>query len=97
MSVIQKIRDKYARWAVIAIALSLLGFIMMDAFAGKTNIFNNGPSNTLGKVGGTAIDKVKFDKRMQVFSSQFDVPQDQQSQLIQYLWDLEVSNLLVSK
>ena len=42
MSVIQKIRDKYARVAVIAIALALLGFILMDAFAGRGSIFGGG-------------------------------------------------------
>jgi peptidyl-prolyl cis-trans isomerase D len=97
MSVIQKIRDKYARWAVVAIAVSLLGFILMDAFAGKTGMFNSRSGSALGKVGGTEIDKVKFDKKMQVFTAQFQVPPEQQSQLIQFLWDLEVSSGLVSK
>ena len=38
MSVIQDIRDKYARWAVIAIAVALLGFILMDALAGRGDV-----------------------------------------------------------
>ena len=51
MSVIQKIRDKYARWAVIAIGISLVGFLLMDAFAGRTGLFSeSGPGKTLGKV-----------------------------------------------
>lgn len=93
MSVIQKIRDKYARWAVIAIALSLVGFIMMDAFAGRGSLFNTGRSNTLGKVNGSKIDYVKFEKQMQVFGSR--VPDEQKASLIQNIWDYEVSRVIV--
>ena len=94
MSVIQKIRDKYARWAVIAIALSLVGFIMMDAFAGKGSLFNNRGSNTLGKINGTAIDRIQFDREIQVFGAR--VPEEQKAGLIQNLWDYEVNRVLVS-
>jgi len=94
MSVIQKIRDKYARWAVIAIALSLVGFIMMDAFAGKGSLFNNRGSNTLGKINGTSIDRIKFDREMQVFGAR--VPEEQKSGLIQNLWDYEVNRVIVT-
>jgi peptidyl-prolyl cis-trans isomerase D len=94
MSVIQKIRDKYARWAVIAIALSLVGFIMMDAFTGKGSLFNSKGSNTLGKISGTTIDRVKFDREMQVFGA--GAPEEQKAGLIQNLWDYEVNRVLVS-
>jgi len=94
MSVIQKIRDKYARWAVIAIAVSLVGFIMMDAFSGRAGLFNSRGSNTLGKVSGTSIDRVKFDREMQIFGAR--VPEDQKAGLIQNLWDYEVNRILVS-
>lgn len=95
MSVIQKIRDKYARWAVIAIAISLIGFIMMDAFTGKGSLFNNRGSNTLGKVNGTAIDRVDFDRKMQVLGG--NVPEEQKAGLINELWNYEVSRILVNK
>lgn len=94
MSVIQKIRDKYARWAVIAIALSLVGFIMMDAFTGKGSFFNNRGSNTIGKVDGTSIDRIKFDREMQVFGAQ--APEDQKAGLIQNLWDYDVNSILAN-
>lgn len=93
MSVIQNIRDKYARWAVIAIALSLIGFILMDAFAGKGSLFNNRGSNTLGKINGTTIDRIQFDKKMQLFGGR--VPEEQRPSLIQNLWDYEVSRIVV--
>jgi len=93
MSVIQKIRDKYARWAVIAIAVSLVGFILMDAFTGRAGLFNSRQSNTIGKVNGTAIDRVKFDREMQIFGAQ--VTEDQKAGLIQNLWDFDVNRILV--
>jgi peptidyl-prolyl cis-trans isomerase D len=95
MSVIQKIRDKYARWAVIAIAISLIGFIMMDAFAGKGSLFNNRGSNVIGKVNGTTIDRIQFDREMQVFGSR--VPEEQRAGLIQNLWDYEVNKVLLNE
>ena len=65
MSFIQDIREKYARWAVVAIALSLLGFILMDAFAGRGSIFSGGPSTTVGKVNGSKIDLKEFNIKVQ--------------------------------
>ena len=102
MSVIQKIRDKYARWAVIAIAVSLLGFILMDAFAGKTGLFNNGQSNTLGKVNGTAIDRLDFDKKIkaqeaQYASQNYQLTDEQRQQMSQQLWEQEVNDIVMNK
>jgi len=93
MSVIQKIRDKYARWAVVAIALSLVGFIMMDAFAGKGSMFNSGRSNTLGKVNGKSINYSDFEKQMQILGA--GAPEEQRAGLIQNLWDFDVNNIIV--
>lgn len=93
MSVIQKIRDKYARWAVIAIAISLLGFILMDAFNGRTGFFGNGQTNTIGKVNGNTIDRADFDKTVQQYIQQYG--EDSRSQIINGVWDQEVSNVLV--
>ena len=59
MSVIQKIRDKYARIAVIAIGLALLGFILMDAFAGRSSLLG-GRDSTIGKINGKKINSNKF-------------------------------------
>ncbi len=64
MSVIQNIRDKYARWAVAAIVISLLGFILMDAFAGRSSF--GGSSTTIGKVNGREIDIVDFERKVKM-------------------------------
>jgi peptidyl-prolyl cis-trans isomerase D len=102
MSVIQKIRDKYARIAVVMIALALLGFILMDAFTGRSKLFG-GNSSTLGRVNGKAIDYVDFEKKVKV---QEEAQQQQQGyhpdeasrqQLIQSLWDQEVNQTIMNE
>ncbi len=62
MSVIQKIRDKYAAVVIAVIALSLVGFILMDAFVGRSRCA--GGSSTIGKVNGEKIDRNDFEKRL---------------------------------
>jgi peptidyl-prolyl cis-trans isomerase D len=100
MSVIQKIRDKYARWAVIAIALSLLGFIMMDAFAGKGSLLNNKQSNTLGKINGRTIDATVFGKKVAAEeaneSRQGQIDDARRQQIVQGLWDQEVTDIVMN-
>src|SRR6516162_826082 len=63
MSIIQQIRDK-AAWLVFGlIALSLVGFLLMDAFVGRSRLFG-GSSNVVGSVDGEKIDYVKFQKQV---------------------------------
>lgn len=95
MSVIQKIRDKYARWAVIAIALALLGFILMDAFSSRSGLMGGGPSNTIGKVNGTSIDRKSFDRKVEELLGQYG--EGSRSQIITAMWDQEVSNILMGE
>ncbi len=63
MSVIQQIRDK-AAWLVFGlIALSLIGFLLMDAFVGKSRM-GGGNSTEIGVVNGNSLDYVKFSKQV---------------------------------
>ena len=60
MSIIQQIRDK-AAWLVFGlIALSLVGFLLMDAFVGRSRLFG-GNSTTVGSVNGEKLDYIKFE------------------------------------
>ncbi|ULQ55628.1 SurA N-terminal domain-containing protein [Flavihumibacter rivuli] len=72
MSIIQQIRDK-AAWLVFGvIALSLLGFLLMDAFVGRggRGLFG-GNSTTIGTVNGEKLDYVEFQKRVQMAEEQY--------------------------
>ena len=64
MSVIQQIRDK-AAWLVFGlIALSLIGFLLMDAFVGKSRMLG-GNSTEIGVVNGKSIEYVTFQQMVQ--------------------------------
>lgn len=63
MSIIQTIRERGAVISVVIIALSLLGFIAMDAFSGRSNFFG-GQSTTVGRVNGKKIDLDDFQKSL---------------------------------
>lgn len=98
MSVIQSIRDKYARWAVIAIALALLGFIMMDAFASRTNIFG-GSSNVVGRINGKKIEVQEFEQKVKAQEEyaqrQGYAGEESRSQAINSVWSQEVEKALL--
>jgi peptidyl-prolyl cis-trans isomerase D len=69
MSVIQDIREKYAKWAVVAIALSLLGFILTDYLSTRGKI-SGGNSTTLGSVNGEKIEYVEFENKLRAIEQQ---------------------------
>ena len=61
MSIIQTIRER-AAWLVFGlIALSLVGFLLMDAFVGKSKLFGN-RSTTVGAIDGQKIEYNDFQK-----------------------------------
>ncbi|MFI5133172.1 MAG: SurA N-terminal domain-containing protein [Chitinophagales bacterium] len=101
MSVIQKIRDKYARVAVIAIALAIILFILTDYIAGRSSsLFRSGPSNMAGRVNGKKIDIDDFRKKVK---QQEDNNNQQQSyfkkdfgQIVDEVWNQEVSQVLLN-
>ena len=61
-SIIQDIREKYAKVTVALIALSLVGFILTDYFTGKSRSRTGGGSKSVGSVNGTSIDGVAFSR-----------------------------------
>lgn len=101
MSVIQAIRDKGAKISVILIALSLVGFILMDAFTGRSNIFG-GNSTTLGTVNGKKIDYLDFNKKYTAesdYRQQQGYPMDDRGrqQLNESVWNQEVTKILADE
>jgi peptidyl-prolyl cis-trans isomerase D len=72
MSIIQTIRDK-AAWLVFGvIALSLLGFLLMDAFVGKSGQGLLGRKETsIGSVNGSTIDYIPYQKKVQQYENQY--------------------------
>ena len=66
MQVIQTIRDKGAAVVIAVIALSLIGFLLMDAKSGSKGGggFLGSLSSNVGKVNGEVIEKTEFDKKV---------------------------------
>src|SRR5215210_6863347 len=101
MSVIQNIRDKYARVSVIMIALALLGFILTDYIKGRDRT-SGGGSNTVGRVNGTKINLEDFEAKVnQQEEQQKNQPYYQQGEagrqeIIASVWKQEVDRVLVN-
>ena len=104
MSVIQSIREKYAKWAVIAIALALLGFILTDYFQAK-NRMGPGNSTTLGSVNGKKIDWVNFETRLKAMTDREQAQYEAQGQEYnealrqqanERLWNSDVEEIIMN-
>jgi peptidyl-prolyl cis-trans isomerase D len=78
MQIIQTIRDKGAAVVIAVIAISLIGFLLMDAKPGSSNSFFSSNSTSLGKVNGENIDKTEFEKKVK-YADDMGKQQAQQS------------------
>ena len=63
MQIIQGIRDKGAAIVIAVIALSLIGFILMDAKGTGNSLFSSN-STSIGKINGSSIEQAEFNKRV---------------------------------
>lgn len=73
MQIIQGIREKGAAIVIVVIALSLIGFILMDAKQGGNNY--RAGSGSIGKVNGRAIEQTEFSKKV----NNLELQEEQQS------------------
>ena len=96
MSVIQKIRDKYAAVVIAVIALSLVGFILMDAFVGGRGR-GSGSSTTIGKVNGEKIDRNDFEKRLTMQQAMYASQGAQREQLISSVWEQSIDEIVMNQ
>lgn len=71
MSIIQTIRDKAAIFVFSIIGLSLIGFLVQDAFVGRTSGFFNSPETTVGKINGVSVDREEYDNRVKNREAQY--------------------------
>jgi peptidyl-prolyl cis-trans isomerase D len=101
MSIIQDIRDKYARISVIAIALALVGFILTDYFQGKDRSQGGGRSNSIGSVNGHSIGIEEFAKTVDQAESslkQQGYPEGMaKQQAVEQAWNQEVNRQILSE
>ena len=98
MSIIQTIREKGAVIVIAVIAISLIGFILMDSASTTGSIFGTGNSSTLGSVNGEKIDITDFNKRVDEMSQQYpNNGGSQRNQIMQAVWDQMVAERIVDE
>ncbi|MRG46483.1 hypothetical protein GFS24_15275 [Chitinophaga sp. SYP-B3965] len=68
MSVIQKIRDKYAVAIIVVICVAIVSFLLQDVFFGKSSMFSQ--TTTAGKVNGEELDYREYMRRIDVAQNQ---------------------------
>jgi peptidyl-prolyl cis-trans isomerase D len=101
MSIIQTIRDKYAKWAVVGIALAIIGFLLMDASVGRSRMFSGMGGGTVGSVNGKKIKQEDFSK--QVEAAQRNIETQQQGissdaktgQAVEAIWNQEINKRIL--
>ena len=99
MSIIQDIRDKYAKVSIALIALSLVGFILMDRFAGK-GAGSVSRSKSVGSVNGRNISATDFEQEIEMNVSSYErqgYPVDPafRQNLVNSVWDQMIDRSLV--
>ncbi|MBV7528692.1 peptidylprolyl isomerase [Chitinophaga sp. sic0106] len=62
MSVIQKIRDKYAVVIIVVICVAIVSFLLQDAFFGRNSV--GGRSTSVGKVNGEELQYADYQRRI---------------------------------
>ena len=72
MAVIQKIRNKYGKLAGAIIALSLVGFILMDAASGRFgDLF--GHDDSVVKINGQKINNKEYSQRLKDYEALYNI------------------------
>lgn len=100
MSIIQDIRDKYAKVSIALIALSLVGFLLMDRFAGK-GAGGVDRSKTVGSVNGRSISVDDFDQQLQMNISGYErqgytVDPSFRQNLINSVWEQMIESSIIN-
>lgn len=95
MSIIQTIREKGAVIVIAVIAISLIGFILMDSMSGTGKLFGGSDQTTLGEVNGEKIELFHFNEKVKEMEEQYPAGQGQRNQIMQSAWDQMVAEKIV--
>jgi peptidyl-prolyl cis-trans isomerase D len=97
MSIIQTIRDRGAVIVIAIIALSLIGFLLMDSRSGTGKLFGGGNTTTLGSVNGNKIELEEFNSKVKEVEQQNNSGVAQTEQIRQSTWDQMVAEKIVTE
>ncbi|MEO6719942.1 MAG: SurA N-terminal domain-containing protein [Ferruginibacter sp.] len=100
MQIIQNIREKGAAIVIGVIALSLIGFILMDAKPGSNGgIFGGNNGSKIGEINGETIEANDFNARVKRMEDQYGgrVSGSQTYEIRQNVWDQLVAEKVLVK
>jgi len=100
MQIIQNIREKGTAIVIVVIALSLIGFILMDAKSGgKTSLFGSSSSTNVGEVNGEPIEYKDFTDKVKQTEDQYGgrISGNQIYEVRQSVWDQLVAEKVIIK
>lgn len=98
MSIIQTIRERGAVIVIAIIALSLIGFILMDSRSGTGKLFGGGNTSTLGSVNGDNIELEEFNAKVKEQEQQYpNGGAAQTEQIRQNTWDQMIAEKIVTE
>jgi len=97
MSIIQTIREKGAVIVIALIAISLIGFILMDSMSsGRGSLFGNNNTTTLGVVNGEKIQLDNFNDKVKEVQQQYpNAGSSQNNQIMESVWNQMVAQKIV--
>ncbi|HRQ49514.1 MAG TPA: SurA N-terminal domain-containing protein [Agriterribacter sp.] len=101
MSILQTIRDKAAIFVFGIIGLSMIAFVVQDAFVGGGSHLFSGPSSTIGKVNGVKIERDDFDERTRTMEAQYQsqgyrVDESMRQEIQNQIWNGLVTKELIT-
>ncbi|GDX44382.1 peptidylprolyl isomerase [Bacteroidota bacterium] len=101
MSIIQNLRDRAAVLLSVMIAISLIGFLVQDAFIGRSGNLFSGPSTTAGSVNSQEVDLVEFNQKVnaaeQSYRSQGLQTNEMMTQsIIENVWNGYIQEALIN-
>jgi peptidyl-prolyl cis-trans isomerase D len=98
MSIIQTIREKGAVIIIAVIAISLIGFILMDSMSGTGKLFGGTNTTVIGNVNGEDIDYADFNEKVKETEQQYpNSGSAQRNQISQSVWDQMVAERVVDQ
>ena len=99
MSIIQTIREKGAVIVIALIAISLIGFILMDSMSsGRGSLFGDNNTTTLGVVNGQKIQLNDFNAKVKEIEQQYPNNGSSQSQqIMESVWNQMVAERIVEE
>jgi peptidyl-prolyl cis-trans isomerase D len=97
MSIIQTIREKGAVIVIALIAISLIGFILMDSMSsGRGSLFGDSNTSTLGVVNGEKIQLENFNNKVKEVEQQYpNAGSSQNNQIMESVWNQMVAEKIV--